>query len=121
MHIGIGENIGAIHENQFAKHARKAEPLSRTNKVVLSTTGGFLWEVLPGSQVYDARTKEGGSGGPLMNYQGQVIGVNVALSAPYRYSNPISSSAEIIDSLLGQKPIIFISPSTTTAGVAVRL
>jgi len=37
------------------------------------------------------------------------------------YSNPNSFKAEINDSLLGQKPIIFTISPMTTAGSAVKL
>ncbi|MFH0788312.1 MAG: serine protease [Pseudomonadota bacterium] len=77
-----------------------AERLSKDKKILPSTTGGFLWEVLPKSLVYDARTKEGGSGGPLLNYQGQVIGVNVAYLPGFsggNYAIPIRFSLELLE------------------------
>jgi serine protease Do len=77
-----------------------AERLSKEKKILPSTTGGFLWEVLPNSLVYDARTKEGGSGGPVLNYQGQVIGVNVAYLPGFSGGNfaiPIRFGLELME------------------------
>jgi hypothetical protein len=77
-----------------------AQRLSQEKKILPSTTGGMLWEVLPKSLVYDARTKEGGSGGPLLNYQGQVIGVNVSYLPGFSGGNfaiPIRFGQELIE------------------------
>jgi S1-C subfamily serine protease len=77
-----------------------AQRLSQKKKILPSTTGGMLWEVLPKSLVYDARTKEGGSGGPLLNYQGQVVGVNVSYLPGFSGGNfavPIRFGIELIE------------------------
>ena len=54
------------------------EHLARLNEVRPTITGGYLWEILPNTLVYDARTAAGGSGGPLLDHGGRVIGVNAA-------------------------------------------
>ena len=63
------------------------EYLARTHQLRPSITGGFLWEVLPNTLVYDARTTGGGSGGPLMDRQGRVIGVNEAYLPSFEGGN----------------------------------
>ena len=42
---------------------------------------------LPDKIIYDAQTTSGGSGGPLFNDQGQVIGINFAMVCDFGGSN----------------------------------
>ncbi len=65
----------------------KAELLARTHRLLPTTTGGFLWEILPHTLVYDARTTGGASGGPLMDRQGRVIGINTAYLPEFEAAN----------------------------------
>jgi len=62
------------------------------------TTQGHLGDILPDKLVYDAQTTSGGSGGPLFNADGKVIGVNYAIvkgfggsnfGIPIRYAEPL--------------------------------
>jgi len=61
-------------------------------------TQGHVGDVLPDKIVYDAQTTSGGSGGPLLNTQGGVIGVTFAVvrgfggsnfGVPIRYASPL--------------------------------
>jgi len=63
-----------------------------------TTTQGHIGDVLTDKIVYDAATTSGGSGGPLFNRNGKVIGVNFAilsgfggsnLAVPVRYANEL--------------------------------
>ncbi len=63
-----------------------------------TTTQGHIGDVLTDKIVYDAATTSGGSGGPLFNRDGKVIGVNFAtlsdfggsnLAVPVRYANEL--------------------------------
>ena len=63
-----------------------------------SSTQGHIGDVLSDKIVYDAQTTSGGSGGPLFNAQGKVIGVNYAVvrgfggsnfGIPIRYAQPL--------------------------------
>lgn len=51
------------------------------------STQGHIGDVLPDKIVYDAQTTSGGSGGPLFNAQGRVIGVNFAVVRGFGGSN----------------------------------
>ena len=63
-----------------------------------STTQGHIGDVLKDKIVCDAAATSGGSGGPLFNRAGKVIGVNFAilndfggsnLAVPVRYANEL--------------------------------
>ncbi len=64
-----------------------AERLARNGRLRPTITGGYLWEVLPHVLVYDARTRGGGSGGPLLDRQGRVVGVNAAFLPEFMGGN----------------------------------
>jgi S1-C subfamily serine protease len=63
-----------------------------------TTTQGHIGDILQDKIVYDAATTSGGSGGPLFNRSGKVVGVNFAilkgfggsnLAVPVRFANEL--------------------------------
>jgi len=52
-----------------------------------TTTQGHIGDVLQDKIVYDAATTSGGSGGPLFNRNGKVVGVNFAVLRDFGGSN----------------------------------
>ncbi len=72
--------------------------LARRNLIRPLTTQGHIGDVLPDKIVFDAQTTSGGSGGPLFNQDGKVIGVTYAVLSgfggsnfgiPIRFSEPL--------------------------------
>jgi S1-C subfamily serine protease/DNA-binding NarL/FixJ family response regulator len=87
---GVAENA---HELTQVVSRLAAQRLIRP-----TTTQGHIGDVLKDKIVYDAATTSGGSGGPLFNRDGKVIGVNFAmlsdfggsnLAIPIRYANEL--------------------------------
>lgn len=61
--------------------------LAEKNLIRPLITQGHLGDVLPDQIVYDAQTAAGGSGGPVFNPEGKVIGVNHAVIEGFGGSN----------------------------------
>jgi DNA-binding response OmpR family regulator/S1-C subfamily serine protease len=74
------------------------DELARRNLIHPLITQGHIGDVLPEKIVFDAQTTSGGSGGPLFNQQGKVVGVTYAVlrgfggsnfGIPIRFSQPL--------------------------------
>jgi DNA-binding response OmpR family regulator/S1-C subfamily serine protease len=72
--------------------------LAKRNLIRPIITQGHIGDVLPDKIVFDAQTTSGGSGGPLFNHEGKVVGVTVAIlkgfggsnfGIPIRFSQPL--------------------------------
>ena len=72
--------------------------LARRKLIRPLVTQGHVGDVLPDKIVYDAQTTSGGSGGPLLIHNGEVIGVTFAVvrgfggsnfGIPIRYAQPL--------------------------------
>jgi len=63
------------------------EELARRDLIRPLATQGHIGDVLPDKIVYDAQTSSGGSGGPLFNNEGKVIGINFAMVREFGGSN----------------------------------
>jgi DNA-binding response OmpR family regulator/S1-C subfamily serine protease len=63
------------------------EELARRKLIRPVTTQGHIGDVLSDKIVYDAQTTSGGSGGPLFNNEGKVIGINFAMVREFGGSN----------------------------------
>jgi len=76
------------------------QELARRKLIRPLVTQGHLGVVGPDQLVYDAQTTHGGSGGPVFDSSGKVIGVNFAILSDFSGSNfavPISRAAKILE------------------------
>ena len=111
---GVDGLLQRIEENErkaiIAEHGRSIEDvaggLADRGKVRPLTTAGVVSDALPTRIVHSAHTTEGGSGGPLFDREGHVIGVNSAVlmsvdgAGSFGGSNfgvPIRSLTELLD------------------------
>ena len=78
------------------------DALAQRNLIRPLITQGHIGDILPDKIVFDAQTTSGGSGGPLFNQNGKVIGVTYAIlkgfggsnfGIPIRFSEPLLSPA----------------------------
>jgi S1-C subfamily serine protease/CheY-like chemotaxis protein len=74
------------------------DELARRGLIRPTVTQGHIGDVLADRIVYDAQTTSGGSGGPLINQEGGVVGVTYAIvrgfggsnfGVPIRYAEPL--------------------------------
>jgi S1-C subfamily serine protease len=63
------------------------DELARRHLIRPVVTQGHIGDVLPDKIIYDAQTSTGGSGGPLFNSEGKVIGINFAMVRDFGGSN----------------------------------
>lgn len=79
------------------------EELAKRGLIRPLVTQGHVGDVLPDKIVFDAQTTSGGSGGPLLNHNGKVIGVTYAVLRGFGGSN-FGIPARFATSLLNQQP-----------------
>jgi S1-C subfamily serine protease len=76
----VAKSPTLIYERLAYRHndISAASELAALSLIRPSTTCGHLGDVVGDKLIYDAPTAHGGSGGPVFNTQGEVIGVNSA-------------------------------------------
>jgi len=76
----VAKSPSGIYEHLAYRHndINAASELAALSLIRPSTTCGHLGDVVGDKLIYDAPTAHGGSGGPVFNAKGEVIGVNSA-------------------------------------------
>ena len=100
---GILARAGSDVSQGVAENAHEVtqivSQLAEQHLIRPTTTQGHIGDVLKDKIVYDAATTSGGSGGPLFNRDGKVIGVNFAMLNDFGGSNlavPIRYADELL-------------------------
>ena len=76
-----------------------AEELSERGLVKPLASGGIVAQINAGAILYDAETTVGGSGGPALNRDGQVVAINAAILPEFGGSNigvPVSHLEDLL-------------------------
>jgi S1-C subfamily serine protease len=90
--------VNEIAKTTGGKPKEVVNELLRRKLIRPLVTQGHIGDVLPDKIVYDAQTTSGGSGGPLINRDGEVIGVTFAVvkgfggsnfGVPIRFARPL--------------------------------
>jgi DNA-binding response OmpR family regulator/S1-C subfamily serine protease len=88
-----------IVKNSSGDVSQILDELARRGLIRPVITQGHIGDILPDKIVFDAQTTSGGSGGPLFNDQGKVIGVTYAILEGFGGSNfgiPIRFSSSVL-------------------------
>lgn len=93
-----GQDVAERIANKESSVTQIVSKLAAEKLIRPTTTQGHIGDILKDKIVYDAATTSGGSGGPLFNKNGKVIGVNFAilngfggsnLAVPVRYATQV--------------------------------
>jgi len=76
----VAKSPAAVYErlSSHADDGNTAGELAALSLIRPSATFGHIGDVTGGKLIYDAPTARGGSGGPVLNMRGEVVGINSA-------------------------------------------
>ncbi|ANS73658.1 serine protease [Paenibacillus yonginensis] len=128
----VGESVVAIGNPQGFDHTVTAGVLSATGREIsIAGENGEKDRKYQNLLQTDASINPGNSGGPLLNLNGEVIGINVAVSSDSQgigFAIPTSTITEVLDKLKNNEeipatpePFIGASLQTVTPQVAKQM
>ncbi|WP_223067826.1 S1C family serine protease [Paenibacillus caui] len=128
----VGESVVAIGNPQGFDHTVTAGVLSATGRQIsIPGENGEKERKYENLLQTDASINPGNSGGPLLNLNGEVIGINVAVSSDSQgigFAIPTSTISEVLDKLKNNEeipaapqPFIGASLQTVTPQVAKQM
>ncbi len=95
--VGFVNQLMSAGNVDFWEVARR---LAEAGHIAPLATRGIIGQVTPAAVVYDAETTSGGSGGPVVNLDGEVIAVNMAILPEFGGSNlgvPIAEARKLLE------------------------
>ena len=98
--------ITKIREAGETDFWKLAQLLSESSLIQPLASQGIVAKLTTASIVYDADTAQGGSGGPVMDSDGRVVGVNAAILPEYGGSNigvPLSKLRDLLDEIVAEQ------------------
>lgn len=99
-----------------SRDGNTARELAQLSLIRPSATIGHLGDVVDDKLIYDAVTAQGGSGGPVFNMRGEVIGVNAAYLDGFSGSTLGISSARLLPLVRNaSQPQLKIAPQRLAA------
>jgi S1-C subfamily serine protease len=125
--LAVGQRVVAIGNPFGFEQTLTSGIVSALGRVIQSETGDFIGEVIQ----HDAAINPGNSGGPLLDINGQVIGVNTQIVSPsgasagIGFAIPTDTVARVIPELITHgrypHPWLGIQGFDITAGFTKRL